>query len=78
VRICERNNSADSKVSEEGEGGGAPGARAEISPAAHGEDHCEVGCAPAARAPAAHGGPWWRRYPPAAQGGPDIRAGGCT
>ncbi|PKU43327.1 protein pxr1-like [Limosa lapponica baueri] len=30
VRICERNNSADTKVSEEEEGGGAPGARAEI------------------------------------------------
>ena len=31
VRTCERNNSADTKVSEEGEGGGdAPGAGAEI------------------------------------------------
>ncbi|KAK4810824.1 hypothetical protein QYF61_008796 [Mycteria americana] len=30
VRICERNNSADTKVSEEGGGGGGPGARAEI------------------------------------------------
>ena len=30
VRICERNNSADTKVSEEGGGGGAPGAGAEI------------------------------------------------
>ena len=30
VRKCERNNSADTKVSEEGGGGGAPGARAEI------------------------------------------------
>ena len=29
VRICERNNSADTKVSEEGGGGGAPGAGAE-------------------------------------------------
>ena len=29
-RICERNNSADTKVSEEGGGGGAPGAGAEI------------------------------------------------
>ncbi|GAB0182143.1 acid sphingomyelinase-like phosphodiesterase 3b [Grus japonensis] len=27
---CERNNAADTKVSEEGGGGGAPGARAEI------------------------------------------------
>ncbi|GAB0184620.1 hypothetical protein GRJ2_000927300 [Grus japonensis] len=30
VRICERNNSADTKVSVDGGGGGAPGARAEI------------------------------------------------
>ncbi|KAK4810846.1 hypothetical protein QYF61_008818 [Mycteria americana] len=30
VQICERNNSADTKVSEEGGGGGAPGARAGI------------------------------------------------
>ena len=30
MRICERNNSADTKVSEEGGGGGAPGTRAEI------------------------------------------------
>ena len=30
VRICERNNSAGTKVSEEGGGGGAPGAGAEI------------------------------------------------
>ena len=30
VRICESNNSADTKVSEEGGGGGAPGPGAEI------------------------------------------------
>ena len=30
MRICERNNSADTKVSEEGGAGGAPGAGAEI------------------------------------------------
>ncbi|GAB0184492.1 epimerase family protein SDR39U1 [Grus japonensis] len=30
LRRCERNNSADTKVSEEGGGGGAPGARADI------------------------------------------------
>ncbi|PKU38822.1 protein pxr1-like [Limosa lapponica baueri] len=30
VRICESNNSADTKVSEEGGGGDAPSARAEI------------------------------------------------
>ena len=29
VRICKRNSSADTKVSEEGGGGGAPGAGAE-------------------------------------------------
>jgi len=32
VTQCERNNSADTKVSEEGGGGGAPGARAESFP----------------------------------------------
>ena len=30
VGICERNNLADTKVSEEGQGGGTPGTRAEI------------------------------------------------
>jgi len=30
MRLCERNNSADTKVSEEGEGGCTPGAGAEI------------------------------------------------
>jgi len=30
VRLCERNNSADTKVTEEGGGGGAPGTGAEI------------------------------------------------
>ena len=30
MRICERKDSADTKVSEEGGGGGAPGTRAEI------------------------------------------------
>ena len=30
LRRCESNNSADTKVREEGGGGGAPGARAEI------------------------------------------------
>jgi len=32
VRRCERNNSADTKVSEEGGGGGAPDDRAESLP----------------------------------------------
>jgi len=31
VRKCEINNSAHTKVSDEGEGGGAPGTRAEIA-----------------------------------------------
>jgi len=31
VRLCESNNSADTKISEEGGGEGAPGATAEIS-----------------------------------------------
>ena len=30
MRICERNNSADTQVSEAGGGGGGPGTRAEI------------------------------------------------
>ena len=32
MRLCERNNSADTKVSEEGGGGGAQDARAESLP----------------------------------------------
>ncbi|CAM9245182.1 unnamed protein product [Bubo scandiacus] len=62
----ERNNSADPKVIEEGGGGGASGTGAD-SPAAHGEDHSEAGCAPAA-----HGGPHRSRDPPAACGGPTL------
>jgi len=42
------------------------------SPAARGEDHGEAGCHSAA-----HGGPRWSRYPPAAHKGPHARAGGC-
>ena len=30
MRICKRNNSADTKVSGKGEGGGVPGSRAEV------------------------------------------------
>ncbi|KAM9590897.1 uncharacterized protein ACIBXB_005933 isoform 2-T2 [Morphnus guianensis] len=56
VRTCKRNKPADTKVSEERGGGGAPGARAEIP---CGEDHGEAGCPPAV-----HGGPRWSRYPP--------------
>ncbi|KAJ7415730.1 protein pxr1-like [Willisornis vidua] len=41
VRICESNNSADTRVSEEGGAGDAPGAGAD-SPAAHGAAHDET------------------------------------
>jgi len=65
-------NSADTKVIEEGGGAGAPDARAD-SPAACREDHGEVDCPLAA-----HGGPQWSRSPSAARGGPRAGAGGCT
>ncbi|KAF4803710.1 hypothetical protein TURU_013805 [Turdus rufiventris] len=41
MRTCEKSNSADTKLSEEGEGGGAPGTRADSS-AGRGEDHGEA------------------------------------
>lgn len=40
---AERNNPVDTKISQEGGGGGAPGTAAWDSPAAHGEDHGEEG-----------------------------------
>ena len=52
ARLCEKNYSAHTKVSEEGGRGGAPDAGAEISPAACDEDYGEAGCPPAS-----HGGP---------------------
>jgi len=58
VRRSERNNSADTKVSE---GGGRRCSRRrsrESSLAAHDEDHGEAGCLTAV-----HGGPRWSRYP---------------
>jgi len=64
VRLCERNNSANTKISEE-----AGGRRClkcwsrEPSLAAHYEDHSKAGCAPAA-----HGGPWWSKDTPVAHG----------
>jgi len=64
VRLCERNNSADTKVS--AEGGGRRCSRRwsrEFSPAARDENHGEAGCTPAA-----HEGPQWSRYPPVARG----------
>ena len=45
--MCERKNSADTKVGKEGGGGGFPVAGAD-SPAARGEDNGEAGCPPAA------------------------------
>lgn len=65
MRTCERKKSTDTKISEEGEGGGTTGTRVEISPADHGEDHGEAGCVTAA-----WGGYQWSRYPPAAGGRP--------
>ena len=53
------------KVSGEGGGGGAAGARAEITLQPVEKDHGEADCTPAA-----HGGPRWSRYPPAACEGP--------
>ena len=47
--------------------------RSRGSPAARVEDCGEAGCPPAA-----HGGPWWSRYPHAAQGGPHTPAHGCA
>ncbi|KAJ7408382.1 hypothetical protein WISP_121264 [Willisornis vidua] len=47
VRIPERDNSADTKVSEVGRRKGASGARVDC-PAAHGEDHAKTGSPPAA------------------------------
>jgi len=60
-------NSADTKFSEEGGGGGDPGARAEIPCAACREDHGEAGCHPAV-----HGGPGCSRSPPAAVEDPTL------
>ena len=64
VRRCERNNSADTKVREEG------GERRcsrhwsrKSSLATHAEDHGEAGCPSAV-----HGGPQWSRLTPAAHG----------
>ena len=43
------------------------------SPAARGKYYGEVDCTPAA-----HRGPWWSTYPPAAYGGPHAWAGRCA
>jgi len=71
VRIHERNNSADTNVSDEGGRGGAPGTTAEIP-----LQPMKTTMVGQAVPPAVHEGPWWSRSPPAAQGGPHAGAGG--
>jgi len=64
VRRCERNNSADIEVSEEGGGGDTQDVRAESLPLQLVmKTMVEGGCAPAV-----HGGPQWSRSPPVACG----------
>jgi len=64
VRWCGRNNSADTKVGEEGGGGGARDTRAESVPLQlKMKDYSEAGSPPAV-----HGGPQWSRYLPVAHG----------
>ncbi|KAK4810783.1 hypothetical protein QYF61_008755 [Mycteria americana] len=72
VRICERNNSADIKVSEEGGGGGAPGARPEIAlqPVVKTMVRQVVPLQPMEVSSGAD-------VHPAVCGGPHARAGGC-
>jgi len=71
VRICEKNDSADTKVSEEGGAGGAPGARAEIPLQPMKRTMVRKAVLP--QPMQVHGG---ARYPPAAQRGPHASAGG--
>lgn len=66
-RIWERNNSADTKVSAEGGGGRAPGARAEIPLHPMVKTIVMSDCPPAA-----HGGPRGCRDPLAAHGGDPV------
>jgi len=64
VRLSERNNSADTKVSEEGgERRCSKCGSREPSLAACDEDHGEAGCSAAVC-----GGPQWSRSPPVARG----------
>jgi len=73
VRICERNNSAENKVSEEGGGRRCLRCQSrEYSLAERDEEHGDVGSPPAAL-----GGPQWSRYPPAASEGSHPRASEC-
>jgi len=60
--MCERNNSANTKVSEEGGERRCSRLRSrKLSSAACDEDHGEAGCSRAD-----HGGPRWSRSPPVA------------
>ncbi|GAB0193217.1 epimerase family protein SDR39U1 [Grus japonensis] len=72
VRMCERNNSADTKVSTEGGAGGAPGAGAEIP--LQPVEKTMVRQAVPLQPMEDDGG---AEIPPAARGGPHARAGGC-
>jgi len=66
MRRCERNNSADTKVSEEGGGRGRRFLKCrsrESSLAIRDEDHGEAG-----HSPAVPGDPRWSRHAPAARG----------
>ena len=72
MRVCERKNSADTKVSEKGGGMRCLKYQSRDSfLAAHAEDHGKAGCFPAV-----HGGPRWSRHPPVAHGR-DAGAGRC-
>ncbi|GAB0183796.1 acid sphingomyelinase-like phosphodiesterase 3b [Grus japonensis] len=74
VRRCERNNSADTKVSEEGGGGGAPGSGAEI-PLQPLEKTMVRQAVPLQPVDVDGGADI---HSPAAHGGPHTGAGGCT
>jgi len=71
TRTCERNNSADTKVNEEGRGGHVPGSGAEIPLQPVEKNMVSQACVPVA-----HGGSRLSRSPPAAWGGPHAEAGG--
>ncbi|KAK4810932.1 hypothetical protein QYF61_013340 [Mycteria americana] len=73
LRTCERNNSADTKVSEEGRRGGAPGTGAEIP--LQSVVKTMVKQVVPLQATKDHGG---TDIHPAALGGPHARAGGCA
>ncbi|GAB0175561.1 acid sphingomyelinase-like phosphodiesterase 3b [Grus japonensis] len=73
VGRCERNNPADTQASAEGGAGGAPGTRAEIP--SQPLEKTMVRQAVPLQPTEVHGG---AEVPPAACGGPHIRAGGGT